>query len=320
MKPLRAHVTAGYISKYVWKSHNQKVTPDVCPSCWEYFIFPPFFVIFLTGQQTHLTPLTSGFYVQCEYVQLGFAAGSPVSITVLLWCKPKQWTLSRHWWPLCCSLVFTGVSFGLKTSVWTWCLWCRTWLIKHLQETWRGSISYFSMFTCDYCMFIRLCKCCISPPAAGLMGMPGDSSQQARTACSYQHSPGAGSGGGGGSGSHHHQHNHGQASHHGHHPQQHLSPHAAHSQHQAHSQHGQHPQHPAHSQQHSSLSHQGHTGQTCPSTGENLKSPNRNVAPMAVLLGICPSPSMNTSKIVLFMNIGGPWVIYQCYRIQSVLM
>lgn len=98
-------------------------------------------------------------------------------------------------------------------------------------------------------------------PPSGLMGMPGDSSQQARTACSYQHSPSAGSSG-------HHQHNHGQASHHPHHPQQHLSPHSTHSQHQAHSQHGQHQQHPAHSQQHPSLSHQSHTGQTCPTTGE----------------------------------------------------
>ncbi|KAM7404515.1 hypothetical protein PAMP_011858 [Pampus punctatissimus] len=95
----------------------------------------------------------------------------------------------------------------------------------------------------------------------GLMGIPGDSSQQARTACSYQHSPGAGSGG-----SHHHQHNHGPASHHPHHPQQHLSSHSAHSQHQAHGQHSQHQQHPAHSQQHPSLSHQSHTGQTCPTT------------------------------------------------------
>ncbi|KAM6928966.1 forkhead box protein J3-like isoform 2-T2 [Lycodopsis pacificus] len=95
----------------------------------------------------------------------------------------------------------------------------------------------------------------------GLMGMPGDSSQQARTACSYQHSPGAGNGAG-----HHHQHNHGQTSHHPLHPQQHLSPHSTHSQHQAHGQHGQHQQHPAHSQQHPSLCHQSHTGQTCPST------------------------------------------------------
>ncbi|XP_076019439.1 forkhead box protein J3-like [Genypterus blacodes] len=86
-----------------------------------------------------------------------------------------------------------------------------------------------------------------------LMGMPGDSSQQARTSCSYQHSPGAG---GGGVGGHHHQHNHGQAPHHPHHPQQHLSPHAAHGQHQA-----------LLSQQHPSLSHQSHTGPPCPSTG-----------------------------------------------------
>lgn len=96
----------------------------------------------------------------------------------------------------------------------------------------------------------------------GLMGIPSDSSHQSRTACSYQHSPGAGSS----SGSHHHQHNHVQSSHHSHHPQQHLSPHSTHSQHQAH---GQHQQLPAHSQQHPSLSHQSHTGQTCPTTGEN---------------------------------------------------
>ncbi|XP_056278443.1 forkhead box protein J3-like isoform X2 [Pseudoliparis swirei] len=94
----------------------------------------------------------------------------------------------------------------------------------------------------------------------GLMGMPGESSQQARTACSY-HSPGVGNGVG-----HHHQQNHGGATHHPLHPQQHLSPHSTHSQHQAHGQHGQHQQHPAHSQQHPSLSHQSHTGQTCPST------------------------------------------------------
>ncbi|XP_067382543.1 forkhead box protein J3-like isoform X5 [Channa argus] len=90
---------------------------------------------------------------------------------------------------------------------------------------------------------------------AGLMGMPSDSSQQSRTACSYQHSPGGGSGG-----RHHHQHNHSQSSHHAHHSQQHLSPHSTHSQHQGHSQHGQHQQHP-------SLSHQSHGGQTCPTTG-----------------------------------------------------
>ncbi|XP_008273976.1 forkhead box protein J3 [Stegastes partitus] len=93
---------------------------------------------------------------------------------------------------------------------------------------------------------------------AGLMSIPGDSSQQARTACSYQHSPGAGSGGGG----HHHQHNHSQTSHHPHHP--HLSPHSAHSQHQTHA---QHQQHSGHSQQHPSLSHQSHTVQNCPTTG-----------------------------------------------------
>nr|XP_020471256.1 forkhead box protein J3-like [Monopterus albus] len=87
---------------------------------------------------------------------------------------------------------------------------------------------------------------------AGLMGMPIDSSQQPRTACSYQHSPGVG-----GSGSHHHQHNHGQSSHHPHLPQQHLPSHPTHSQHQSHGQH----------QQHSSLSHQSHTGQTCTATG-----------------------------------------------------
>ncbi|KAI4823969.1 hypothetical protein KUCAC02_012521, partial [Chaenocephalus aceratus] len=61
----------------------------------------------------------------------------------------------------------------------------------------------------------------------GLMGMPGDSSQPPRTACSYQHSPGAGNGVG-----HHHQHAHGQASHHSLHSQQHLSPHSGHSQQQ----------------------------------------------------------------------------------------
>nr|XP_057940335.1 forkhead box protein J3-like [Doryrhamphus excisus]XP_057940336.1 forkhead box protein J3-like [Doryrhamphus excisus] len=70
-----------------------------------------------------------------------------------------------------------------------------------------------------------------------LMGMPGDSNQQARTACSYQHSPATGNDVG-----HHHQHN----PHHPHHPQQHLSSHG--------------PQHP-------SLSHQSHGGQSCPNTG-----------------------------------------------------
>ncbi|XP_077442062.1 forkhead box protein J3-like isoform X2 [Vanacampus margaritifer] len=75
-----------------------------------------------------------------------------------------------------------------------------------------------------------------------LMGMPGDSNHSTRTACSYQHSPGAGNGSGGtGSGSHHHQHNH----HHAHHPQHHLATH------------GRHP----------SLSHQSHSGQSCATTG-----------------------------------------------------
>ncbi|XP_044066678.1 forkhead box protein J3-like isoform X1 [Siniperca chuatsi] len=120
----------------------------------------------------------------------------------------------------------------------------------------------FSDFEDLSASFRSLYKCVFEQSfQQGLMGMPGDSSQQSRTACSYQHSPGAGSGGGGGG--HHHQHNHGQASHHPHHPQQHLSPHSTHSQHQAHGQHGQ---HPAHSQQHPSLSHQSHTGQTCPTT------------------------------------------------------
>uniref|UniRef100_A0A3B4TAY3 Forkhead box J3 n=1 Tax=Seriola dumerili TaxID=41447 RepID=A0A3B4TAY3_SERDU len=121
----------------------------------------------------------------------------------------------------------------------------------------------FSDFEDLSASFRSLYKCVFEQSfSQGLMGMPGDSSQQARTACSYQHSPGAGNSGG-----HHHQHNHGQAPHHAHHPQQHLSPHSTHGQHQAHGQHGQHQQHPAHSQQHPSLSHQSHTGQTCPSTG-----------------------------------------------------
>uniref|UniRef100_A0A671X6W6 Forkhead box J3 n=1 Tax=Sparus aurata TaxID=8175 RepID=A0A671X6W6_SPAAU len=120
----------------------------------------------------------------------------------------------------------------------------------------------FSDFEDLSASFRSLYKCVFEQSFSqqGLMGMSGDSSQQARTACSYQHSPGAGNSG-------HHQHNHGQASHHPHHPQQHLSPHSTHSQHQAHGQHGQHQQHPAHSQQHPSLSHQSHTGQTCPTTG-----------------------------------------------------
>ncbi|XP_028266430.1 forkhead box protein J3-like [Parambassis ranga] len=106
----------------------------------------------------------------------------------------------------------------------------------------------FSDFEDLSASFRSLYKCVFEQSFSqqGLMSMPSDSSQQARTACSYQHSPGAGSGG------HHHQHNHGQTSHHPHHP--HLSPHSAHSQHQAHSQHV--------SQQHPSLSHQSHTVQT----------------------------------------------------------
>uniref|UniRef100_UPI003AAF43FC forkhead box protein J3-like n=1 Tax=Centroberyx gerrardi TaxID=166262 RepID=UPI003AAF43FC len=117
----------------------------------------------------------------------------------------------------------------------------------------------FSDFEDLSASFRSLYKCVFEQSFSqqGLMGMPGDASQQARTVCSYQHSPGAGSGGGG---SHHHQH-------HPHHPQQHLSPHSTHSQHQAHGQHPQHPQHSTHSQQHPSLSHQSHTGQPCSATG-----------------------------------------------------
>ncbi|XP_035500972.2 forkhead box protein J3-like [Scophthalmus maximus] len=122
----------------------------------------------------------------------------------------------------------------------------------------------FSDFEDLSASFRSLYKCVFEQSFSqqGLMGMPGDSSQQARTACSYQHSPGAGSSAG-----HHHQHNHGQASHLPHHPQQHLSPHSTHGQHPAHQHAGQHQQHPAHSQQHPSLSHQSHTGQSCPPTG-----------------------------------------------------
>uniref|UniRef100_A0A7N8X0N0 Forkhead box protein J3-like n=1 Tax=Mastacembelus armatus TaxID=205130 RepID=A0A7N8X0N0_9TELE len=120
----------------------------------------------------------------------------------------------------------------------------------------------FSDFEDLSASFRSLYKCVFEQSFSqpGLMAMPGDSSQQSRTACSYQHSPGVGS-----SGSHHHQHNHnhGQSSHHPHHAQQHLSPHSTHNQHQAHG----HQQHPAHSQQHPSLSHPSHTGQTCPATG-----------------------------------------------------
>uniref|UniRef100_A0A8C6Q473 Forkhead box J3 n=1 Tax=Nothobranchius furzeri TaxID=105023 RepID=A0A8C6Q473_NOTFU len=89
----------------------------------------------------------------------------------------------------------------------------------------------FSDFEDLSASFRSLYKCVFEQSFSqqGLMGMPSDSSQQARTACSYQHSPGAGSSSG-----HHHQHNHGQTSHHAHHP--HLSPH----RHQVHRQHAQH--------------------------------------------------------------------------------
>ncbi|KAM3616956.1 uncharacterized protein V6R79_000275 [Siganus canaliculatus] len=111
----------------------------------------------------------------------------------------------------------------------------------------------FSDFEDLSASFRSLYKCVFEQSFSqqALLGMPSDSSQQTRTACSYQHSPGGGS--------HHQQqqHNHGQASHHPHHSQQHLSPHSTHSQHQAHAQHGQHP----------SLSHQSHSGQACPTTG-----------------------------------------------------
>ncbi|XP_033944149.1 forkhead box protein J3-like isoform X2 [Pseudochaenichthys georgianus] len=119
----------------------------------------------------------------------------------------------------------------------------------------------FSDFEDLSASFRSLYKCVFEQSFSqqGLMGMPGDSSQPPRTACSYQHSPGAGNGVG-----HHHQHAHGQASHHSLHSQQHLSPHSGHSQHQVHTQLQQHQQHPAHSQHHPSLSH---TGQTCPTTG-----------------------------------------------------
>uniref|UniRef100_A0A672IJN7 Forkhead box J3 n=1 Tax=Salarias fasciatus TaxID=181472 RepID=A0A672IJN7_SALFA len=117
----------------------------------------------------------------------------------------------------------------------------------------RDKTLCFSDFEDLSASFRSLYKCVFEQSFSqqGLMSMPGDSSQPARTACSYQHSPGAGSGGGGAG--HHHQHNHSQTTHHPHHP--HLSPHSTHSQHQAH---GQHPGHP-------SLSHHG--VQTCPSTG-----------------------------------------------------
>ncbi|MEQ2304481.1 hypothetical protein AMECASPLE_027421, partial [Ameca splendens] len=103
----------------------------------------------------------------------------------------------------------------------------------------------FSDFEDLSASFRSLYKCIFEQSFSqqGLMSMPNDSSQQARTACSYQHSPSAG-----GSVGHHHQHSHGQTSHHAHHP--HLSPH----RHQVHGVHGQH-------QQHLSLSHQSHAVQ-----------------------------------------------------------
>ncbi|XP_061832020.1 forkhead box protein J3-like isoform X1 [Nerophis lumbriciformis] len=96
----------------------------------------------------------------------------------------------------------------------------------------------FSDFENLSASFRSLYKCVFEQSFSqqALMGMAGESNQQTRTACSYQHSPGTGNGVGGGGGGHHHQHNH----HHPHHAQQHLSGHG--------------PQHP-------SLSHQ-----SCPTT------------------------------------------------------
>ncbi|XP_034029093.1 forkhead box protein J3-like [Thalassophryne amazonica] len=118
----------------------------------------------------------------------------------------------------------------------------------------------FSDFEDLSASFRSLYKCVFEQSFSqqGLLAMPGDSSQHARTACSYQHSPGTGGGGG-----HHHQHNHSRALHHAHHPQQHLPPHSAHGQHQPHS---QHPQHTAHSQPHPALAHQSHSGPSCLTT------------------------------------------------------
>ncbi|XP_036844057.1 forkhead box protein J3 isoform X2 [Oncorhynchus mykiss] len=112
----------------------------------------------------------------------------------------------------------------------------------------------------------------------GLMGMPSESSQQPRTLCSYQHSPGRGSSRGINAHNHQHAHNHGHR--HNHHPphSQHLSPHATHNQHQPHqhTQHRQHSQHPQHRQhpnsgQQQSQHLQSHTGQPaqmpCTNTG-----------------------------------------------------
>uniref|UniRef100_A0A4W5KKL8 Uncharacterized protein n=1 Tax=Hucho hucho TaxID=62062 RepID=A0A4W5KKL8_9TELE len=117
------------------------------------------------------------------------------------------------------------------------------------------------------------------------MGMPSESSQQPRTLCSYQHSPGRGSSRGVNAHNHQHGHNHGHRHNHPHHHPphaQHLSPHATHNQHQPHqhtqhgqhsSQHTQHPQHRQHpnSGQQQSQHLQSHTGQPaqmpCTSTG-----------------------------------------------------
>ncbi|XP_075898506.1 forkhead box protein J3-like isoform X2 [Nelusetta ayraudi] len=129
----------------------------------------------------------------------------------------------------------------------------------------RDKLLCFSDFEDLSASFRSLYKCVFEQSFSqqGLLGIPGDSGQQARNACSYQHSPGAGGGSGGGG--------HGQASHHSHHAQQqqqqqqHRSAHSANSQHQVH---GLHPGHPAHSQQqHPTLSHQSHSGQSCPATG-----------------------------------------------------
>uniref|UniRef100_A0A3P9HDP2 Fork-head domain-containing protein n=1 Tax=Oryzias latipes TaxID=8090 RepID=A0A3P9HDP2_ORYLA len=108
----------------------------------------------------------------------------------------------------------------------------------------------FSDFEDLSASFRSLYKCVFEQSFSqqGLISMSCNSSQPARTACSYQHTPAAGNS----NGALHHQHNHG----HSHHP--HLSLHAQHSQSQ---------QHSAHSQQLSSLSHQTHAVQTCPATG-----------------------------------------------------
>ncbi|XP_008316859.1 forkhead box protein J3-like [Cynoglossus semilaevis] len=100
----------------------------------------------------------------------------------------------------------------------------------------------FSDFEDLSASFRSLYKCVFEQSFSqqGLMGLPGDSSQQTRTACSYQHSPGAVNS----SGHHHNQHNHGQGSHHSHPAQQHLSTHSTHSTHSQHQAHGQHQQHP----------------------------------------------------------------------------